>query len=212
MLKLTLLVIFFALASAEYGVINQIKTDTLATFQCFAKNNFSLVITDAWDQNTGPNYYFNKTVQAARSAGIPNHDAFIRLGDVYDPEEICRETVNVLPTDFNGTVWIDPGYDFTSLVGERMDYLDNVTKSCQQHGLKLGIYSSWQSWQETFQDRYASSSLIQALPLIYTHNDHVPSFNDFQYASFGKWTVPTMKDFYGAKWILCNRLVGELYY
>ena len=212
MLKLSLIVIFIALASAEFGIINRIKTDTLAAFQCYAKHNFSLMITQAWDQKTGPNYYFNRTVNLAREAGIPNHDAVIQLGDTYDPEEVCRETVNVLPSDFNGTVWINIVYFFTSAVEDRMDYLSNVTKSCQQHGLKLGIYSTWQTWQENFQDRYASSSIIQALPLIYTNNNFKPNFDDFQSVGFGKWAAPAMKDYYGAEWVLCDRPVGELFF
>ena len=212
MLKLSLLAIFFALASANLGMLSYYRNESLAAFQCFAKANLSLVVSVAWDQVNGPASNFSSTVNNARMAGIPNHDAIVTIGDLSDPERICKETVNVLPADFNGTVWISPVYDFHRAVEDRMSYLDNVIRSCQQHGLKLGIHASLYQWQRIFKDQFASSDVVQTLPLFYSNDDRQANFDDFKTVSFGKWTAPVMKDFTGLSWLFCYRMIGKVFY
>ncbi len=211
-LKLALFAIFFVLASANQGLVLREKMNPVDTYQCFARSFYTLLATPVWTQGDGPNSYFTRGINYARTARIYNHDAIIRTGDISDPETICKETVNVLPGDFNGTVWVNLGFEFTSPVEDRMNYLDSLVRSCQQHGLKLGIFSDFSTWESVFGDRYASSSVVEALPLFYSNKDRWDNFKDYESVAFGKWSAPTMKSSYGTEFILCSRMTEHIYY
>ena len=78
-LKLSLVAIFLALASAKFGVLQFFKSGTIENFECYAQKKVSLVISKVWDQNEGPIPEFADTFNNAKIAGIPNFDALIRI-------------------------------------------------------------------------------------------------------------------------------------
>jgi len=203
MFKLSLLVIFFSLASANFAVVQMFKSADVQTFECYVQKNVSLVVSTVWDQVGGPVLLFNDSYTNARTAGINNYDAIIKMNDVSLPEDICQQTVHALPDDFNGTVWITFYTLWNRAIEERISYLDNVIQTCQQHGLKMGIYSYQQQWMAVFNDMFASSETVQALPLFYANHDQKASFDDFQMSHFGNWTAPAMKEYIGTTWGFC---------
>ncbi len=210
MFKLSLIALFFALTSADFGVVQMFGYVDISVFECYIQKDISLVASTVWDQAAGPLYIFEDSYTQAKTAGIPNYDAIIKINDVSKPEDICGETVNALPADFNGTVWITFYTLWNRAFEERTDYLDSVIKTCQQHGLKMGIYSFQKQWLQIFDDWWATSETIQSLPLFYADHDEKASFDKFQIARFGNWTAPTMKEFSGKTWGFCNSAVNGL--
>ncbi len=201
MFKLSLIVIFFALASANLGVWPLFESATVASLECFLQNDINLVYSTVWDQYNGASTTFADNHRTAKTAGITYYDAVVAFNDTFLPEEICGQTVHVLPSDFNGRVWLSLYSDWTRAVGQRMKYLDSVVQTCQKHGLNVGIYSDVNTWTKVFGNKMATSGTIQALPLFYENFNDDDTFDDFQTASFGNWAAPTMKGFVGnIKW------------
>ncbi len=216
MLKLSLIVLFFAFASAKFGLhVTWAPNVTLQTFECLAQNNsISLIIADISNPSQGPDYYFMLDYNLSKAAGIPV-DASILLYDGFTPEDFCADAVHALPADFNGTVWLYITEIWKRAVGQRMDYLDDVIQNCQQRGLKVGVFSNRYDWYYLFNDRYASSETVKAVPVLYPHDDSLPDFDDWdwEHVAFGKWDAPTMKIFTGFKENLCGVAVSlETYF
>ena len=202
--KLSLIAIFFALASANLGVRPVSESLSLDNLKCFVQNDVSLVFSTLWDQNDGPIAKFIDNYNNAKTAGIANYDAVINISGITWPENICVDAVHALPAEFNGRVWISFTEDWVGTFSRRMTYLDSLIQACQKHGLKMGIYSDAQTWIMVFGDQKASSPTVQALPLFYEDDDNNASFDDFSSASFGAWTAPTMKAFAGETTGFCS--------
>ena len=206
--KLSLIALFFALASANLGVRPVFEGQiTLDNFECYAQNGVSLVFTTAWDQYLGAIPTFADNYHRAKTAGIANYDAVINLNDTLLPEDICSQTVHALPSDFNGRVWISFYFDWSRAIGQRMNYLDSVVQACQKHGLKMGIYSDVRTWTTVFGNPKTTSGTVQALPLFYENYNDDASFSDFNSASFGAWAAPTMKGFTGLTLGFCSTVL-----
>lgn len=215
MLKICLLVIFFALASAHIGLqVVWNNNATLEDYECLAQNNISLIIAGVWSPWGKQAPSFMRTYNLSRAAGIPDFDAIFVMSDSYSPEDMCGQIVGALPADFNGTLWVILPAVWKRAVEERMSFLDTVIHTCQQHGLKMGITSAKNDWSIIFKDQYATSKTVQSLPVSYYHYDLQPSFDDWSNNSvaFGNWTAPTMKQYSAFKVGNCKTVVSSQTY
>jgi len=209
MKSIYLLAFLIVLASANTGVF--LRGDLYPVylksfFKCAASNyNVNLTVLQIWDEKGNINKDFLSNFINSKDAQINNFDASAAVNDTFTPEALCNGVAGALPRNFNGTVWFEI-QDKQSLwsrnISDRVPYLENITKSCRSHGLKVGIYSYAQAWVSVFGDQEAGSDLLKAVPLWYVNQNDIPNFNDFHYAGFGPWDVPTMKN-YGGSVLFC---------
>ena len=88
-------------------------------------------------------------------------------------------------------------------IEDRIPFLENLTQTCTQHGLAVGIYSDVMSWRYVMGNQLAGSNKLRALPLLYFNENDVRNFNDFSYSTFGGWNKPIQKE-YKRGYYLCD--------
>jgi len=202
MLKFLLISLTFALSLATFGVDFSAYQGALTneTTQCFVGNEKTFAIVELWEANGHFNPYFTANYELLRAYGIRRVDAYATLCDNYVVESICSSIAQMLPGDFMGQVWfeIGPHSDCrTGDIGSRIPFIENIVRSCQQHGLTVGIYSSADDWANVVGSQGSSSGVLTPLPLWYAHYDNTPNFGDYAVAGFGGWPAPALKQYAG---------------
>jgi GH25 family lysozyme M1 (1,4-beta-N-acetylmuramidase) len=216
MLKVILIALVFASAFATFGVDFSVYQGALSasTFSCFVNNGVRFTSIQLWEQPGVINPYFKENHAAAIAAGIPYNDAYAFVCDNFSAEEICSGVANNLPSGFNGQVWLDiepSGSCWSGAVGSRLAFVASVATTCEQHGLNMGVYSSYGSWEGVMGSAGASSSVLTRLPIWYAHYDGADNFNDFNALAFGGWTHPAVKQYAGTT-SFCGTGVDLNYY
>jgi len=210
-----ILAFLLALASAKLGVdFYSYQTPTRNFFNCAANQNVSRTILQIWDADGTTNQNFLASFIYSKDAQISDVDAVATVNDSFEPEAICNGVAKALPPSFNGTVWLDiqNKQSFWSRnISDRIPYLENITQSCKSHGLKTGFYSSAQAWASVFGSQIAGSDILKASPLWYLNDNNCANFIDFEYAGFGTWDTPKMKN-YGGNPLLCNNVLRSINY
>jgi len=215
MKSIYLFALLVVLASANTAADITGDTFQRSNFICFAsQQNVTLTILQIWDQSGTINKDFLKNYIYSRDAKIPDFDASVLVNDTFAAEDICNGVSKALPTSFNGTVWLNiqnkPGY-WSRDVADRIDYLGELATVCKTHGLNTGIYSSADDWTTVMGSQGAGSDTLKAIPVWYYNDNGSADFEDFDYAGFGSWTKPGMKN-YGASPYICMTYINSLNY
>jgi len=211
MKSIYLLPLLLVLASSKLSgtIYNNQKPFPRTFFSCLAASNVTLTILQIWDEIGMINKNFLLNYIRSKDAKIQDFDALVTVKDSFTPEDLCEGVSHALPPSFNGTVWLDiqsrQGL-WSRDVSERIPYLDNMAKACHNRGLKPGISSNWQRWTAVMGSQGAGSDTLKAIPLWYDNNNFTPNFDDFEYAGFGTWETPKMKNYGGSN--LCDRSTG----
>jgi len=215
MKSIYLFAFLFALASANIGVdITNYQVPPRSFFECLASQNVSLTIVQILDERGNVNTNFLKSYIASRDAKIRGFDALITLSDSFEPEDLCNEVAHALPTSFNGTVWLDVENQqsyWSRNISERIPFLENITTVCKDHGVSVGIYSSAQNWASVFGSQGAGSDILKAVPIWYQNDNDSADFDDFEYAGFGTWKTPQLKN-YKSDTRICNYYANSINY
>jgi len=116
-----------------------------------------------------------------------------------------------------GMVWLDiednpsEGCSWQDYSGDsNCDYVAELANAVQANGGVVGIYSSQYEWEEVMGSAYTCTGLA-GYPLWYAHYDGWASFDDFSEVSFGGWSTPSIKQYYGDDYI-CSTDVDDNYY
>ncbi len=212
--QIYILALLFAVASANLGADVSYYSAGRTTFTCLAQQNVTLTILQIWDETGTVNKDFLTNYIYSRDAQIPGFDALVMVNDTFAAEDLCNGVARALPTHFNGTVWLNVQNKqglWSRDTDERISYLESVAKTCQQHGLNPGVYSSTDVWATVMGSQGTGSDTLSALPVWYFNDNNVQSFDDFSYAGFGTWENPQMKN-YGTNTYLCGSYITSLDY
>ena len=115
------------------------------------------------------------------------------------PENFTQRIVNELPSNFNGTLWLQ----ITNVTGCWDDLYKEgflpfvelaVTMLKYNNFTKLGI-STDSTWNDLLEgSAIKKSTLIDKLPLMYEREDNEPNFDDYNATTqIGDWKNPAMK-------------------
>ncbi len=214
MFKTCLLFLLISIyASAKYGVI-PLSLPSKTVLSCYSANSISLIASDVWDSRYGFNPNFTESYNNAKALGISNYHGILNLNDSWDATNVCYTIAKGLPTTFGGYVWLNvapnAGY-WRRPLAQRISYVESVAQTCKQYGLKIGIHSNMLIWQMVFGNRFASSSVLNSLPLWYWVFSDQPNFNDFSAQRFGGWGSPSIKTYIMGK-SFCNATSIALMY
>ena len=197
--KIYIFALLLAVASANLAVdIGRISTSQ-DSFNCFAKLKFTRAIAIIADEQGTLYKNFRDNYNSAKAAGFALFDARLLVNDTLIPEKFSATITQALPPSFNGTVWLsvfDIANYWKKPVSQRIAYLESLILAFKQHGVKVGIFSDYYWWKNVFGSRNAGSDILKAVPLCYSFDDvPLPSFNDWNKASFGTWDAPSMKNY-----------------
>ncbi len=212
MLKAVLLVLLIAFSSARRGVNIASRSVTRSEAKCLGEN-FELTALDFMDASGNVNTRFFDSYIYLLDGGVKELNAIIRVNDSFNTTAIVDRIARELPHSFNGIVWlsVESKY-FTHEQSSRLDYLDNFAKTLAAKGFKVGIYSNLSAWTLTFGYLTACSDTLRTLPQWYYSNNGAENFNDFGYASFGKWRNPKMKEYIGQSYACGFSVMGQEYF
>jgi len=212
--QIYILALLFAVASANLGADVSYYPATRTTFTCLAQQNVTLTILEIWDETGTVNPNFLNNYIYSKDAQIPGFDALVMVNDTFADEDLCNGVARALPKNFNGTVWLDVENKqglWSRDTDDRISYLEAVIKTCQQHGLNPGVYSSADVWATVMGSQGIGSDTLSAVPVWYFNDNNVQNFDDFSYAGFGTWEKPQMKN-YGTNAYLCGSYITSLDY
>ena len=212
---LYLLPFILVLASANLSVdISIYDYPPVALYPCLKSQNTTKAIFEIFSEKGNINKNFIASYIATRDVKIKDVDAIIRVNDAFAPEDVANQVARALPGKFNGTVWlhvVNQQSRWSLNETDRIPYLTNLTKACKERGLKPGVYSSADEWANVFGNQGESSDILSAVPVWYSNQNGDDSFDDFDYAGFGAWETPQMKNYKNNAY-LCNMLVWSLNY
>jgi len=215
MQKLYLLAFLLVAASAKLAIEINNAAQSREMFNCLASKNMTRALLQFWDEKGTINKEFLGNYIRARDANITSFGAIAVLNDTFTPDQLCNGIAHALPFNFSGTIWLqvkDSRGLWSREVDSRVSYLENVAKTCQQHGLKPGFYSNAVDWSAVLGAQGAGSDILSATPVWYSNTNNVVSFDDFCYAGFGTWDEPDMKNYAGYT-SFCNQyFLGADYY
>ena len=206
MLKICLTALFLIFALAESGINTRDDLIKKSKAECFAKSQIRRVIMEALGEDGIINLNFFPSYLNLRNGGIHDIEAIVRTNDSIPIERTCWTLAHYLPVGFNGTVWlsVESNTRLWSLnIEDRIPFLENLTQTCTQHGLAVGIYSDVVSWRRVMGNQLAGSNKLRALPLLYFNENDARNFNDFSYSTFGGWNKPIQKE-YKRGYYLCD--------
>jgi len=206
MLKIYLISLVLTCALAKFAINNANYGTPKNTADCYSRYNVTHVLVDVLNERGVVVPDFLASFINLRNANISNIDAIVRTTDSIPIERTCWILSHYLPVSFNGTVWFSvenrPNY-WKLNVTDRVPFLENLTQTCSQHGLKTGVYSDAVTWAQVMGSQTAGSDKLRALPLWYKNENNQANFNDFSYATFGGWKQPSIKEYATAQY-LCN--------
>ena len=217
MKSIYLLSFILVLASANLGIdLSNYPFPPLLSLSCLSSQGTSLLMFEIYDDQGSIRKDFLMNYLAAKGANIQNVDAVIRVNDAFAPKDVCNAVAHALPGQFNGKVWLDVANKqnrWSLSMPERIPYLENLIKSCQNHGLKAGVYSNTEDWNNVMGSLKAGSDILRAVPLWYANPDIYAqdNFEDWSYVGFGTWETPTMKT-YQVNAYLCNAYTWSMNY
>jgi len=208
MLRLLLISLALTLSLANFGIDFSAYQGSLtnSTIQCLVDNSVTFAVAELWAPCGHINPYFTENYFLLREFNIRKVDAYAVLCDNFTAEDICSSIAHLLPGDFMGQVWFSVGPHtacWNGDIGGRIPFIENVVRSCQQHGLSVGIHSSANDWAQVVGSQGTSSGVLTPLPVWYADYDNTPNYNDYPVAGFGGWPTPSLKQYAGDK-ALCG--------
>jgi len=192
---LVVLAVFIASSSATTGVdVSQAVTP--GSWTCLKGQGVSFAIVRGY-QSVGrldPNARSN--IANARAAGIAYVDAYIfPCVPCGNPEGQIEATVSGLSGANYGMLWLDiERQSWSSNLATNQDFIARLIAKGKAMGVHLGIYTNYNNWQTIVGIGWTGGS---SLPLWYAHYDGNPNFGDF--AAFGGWSKPSIKQYLGDK-------------
>jgi len=149
-----------------------------------------------------------QTIKNAWAGGMAHVDGYIypclRCGN---PAQQVIDTVNHLRqsgANF-GMLWFDIEGSWPGSVANNINFLHGLFNQANAMGIKWGIYTSRSQWGPIT----GNTAQFGAPPLWYAHYDGSPSFSDF--APFGGWTHPSIKQFSGTT-SFCGASIDRNFY
>ena len=196
--KICLFALFIAVASANLAADMSNVPPSRESLSCLASKNVTKVILEISDQQGIIKTDFYDGYIFARDAGISAVDAIVIVNDTLVPSELTADVTAALPSNFNGTVWLqvlNAPTLWTRQMSKRMAYLEDLIFAFKRHGLTAGIYSDAKAWISIIGYQTIGSDTLNSVPVWYVNTNNVQSFDDFSYAGFGTWTKPNLKNF-----------------
>jgi len=177
-----------------------------STLSCLVKDGYTFGIFRAWHSTGTFDTDACPSVVAAHSAGMTNVDVYM-----FPCAKCSASASNQMTNMINslksagctqgsgkgtfGKVWLDiEGTQYWPAQSSAQAFFNGLLSACKSLSLNCGVYSSASQWNPIFGSSFSAGS---SLPLWYAHYDGNPSFSDF--ASFGGWHTPYMKQYNGDK-------------
>ncbi len=185
-----------------------------STYQCMKSSGYTFVILRGYCSYGGVDHNAVQSLKNARAAGL--------ITDIYmfpcrgkSAQAQVDEMVSGIDSSLYGMVWIDvetnpsPGCSWSGHdANSNCQFLTDVINAIKGKGKHLGIYASRYMWQSIF-GSFSACPSVASQQLWYAHYDGSPSFSDF--ASFGGWSKPNIKQFQGDT-TLCGAGVDKNFY
>jgi len=196
--KICLFALLIAVASANLATdISNIMTPTREYMSCLSKNVTKVILKISDKQGTINKNFLNGFI-FAKDAGISTVDATVVVNDTLVPSELSADVTAALPANFNGTVWLqvlNAPTLWDRQMSQRISYLEDLVLAFQQHNLTTGIYSDANAWTSILGSPGIGSETLDSALVWYANNNGIQSFDDFNYAGFGTWTKPSLKNY-----------------
>lgn len=123
-------------------------------FTCMVNDGFSFAVVRAFRSTCEPDPAAPGTITAAWSAGMAHVDAYFFANQhCGNAAGMMESALSHLSSTHYGMLWLDieGGSSYWSGdVSENVDYVEQLIKTAESHGVQLGIYSSASQWSEIF--------------------------------------------------------------
>ncbi|EDQ85402.1 uncharacterized protein MONBRDRAFT_21722 [Monosiga brevicollis MX1] len=207
MLRVAAFVACVAVAAAVSGVdVSQITLP--AAWSCLKDNGYTFGIVRCYESVGQPDSNCPHTIYNAWDSGLAHVDVYMFPDpSAGNPQAQVSSMVNYLaqysiksggsPPGSFGMIWFDiEGTQYWSSDQQsNRDFFSGLVSEAKALGLSIGVYTSESQWSPIMGDWSGGASF----PLWYAHYDGNPSFSDF--APFGGWTRPAIKQYNGDKTI-----------
>ncbi len=214
MLSLIILLAFIVAAFATKGVdVSQLTSSS--SWSCAKSNGYSFAIVRVYKSTGAADSNGPANINNAWNAGFAHVDGYIfpcyscgnaakqvddTISYLANHAIIAKGENEIIDASYNtttgvkyGMLWFDiEGSSYWSTTkSNNVNFLQAMVNEAKAKGVSVGIYSSASQWSAIM----GSNSQFSSLPLWYAHYDNNPSYSDF--SSFGGWTKPAMKQYYG---------------
>ena len=203
----------WASASATTGS-DVSRAVTEEQWSCLRRNSSaSFAVVRAWRSTGTADPAAGPSIIAAHAAGVPHVDAYLfPCVSCGDPAGQVKGVVSDLAAkgaDF-GMLWLDiEDYKWPADKEQNQQFVMGLVSAAKGLGVSAGVYTSHHSWSDIVGAEWANASQA-GLPLWYPHYDGNPSFSDF--APFGGWVRPAIKQYLGSVTTGCGPDVDLNYY
>jgi len=203
----------FCSVLATYGTdVSQLTS--VDAFTCLKKNGYSFTIVRAYQNggHTDPNAV--QSIKNAWAGGQSHVDAYIfpcvaACANTISAGQQIQATHNFLSGTKYGMLWLDiEGSQYWySDTAKNVNFIQELVNESKALNITLGIYSSNSQWTPIT----GSSKAFSTLPIWYAHYENTPNPSYSDWAPFGGWMKPAIKQFKGTTSI-CGASVDENFY
>lgn len=220
-----LLAAFFGVARGTLGVDVSQPTST-SSFQCLKNSGYSFAVVRVYQSNGKVDPNGAQTIKNAWAGGMAHVDGYIfPCYSCGNPEAQMDATINALSSaglkhfvSQNGTVsadmvgttygmlWLDvEGAEYwDSNKQNNVNFLTRMAAEGQKRGISLGVYTSAVQWSAIG----GTSTALSGFPLWYPHYQSPPQPNYQDFAPFGGWSKPAIKQYTGTT-SMCSASVDQ---
>ncbi len=216
-MKNLLISLAFAILVAQVYAFQGVDVSQLfstATYQCMKTNGMGFAIIRGYCSYGGVDHNAVQGLTNAKAAGLITDTYMFPCRGKSGSAQV-DEMFGAIPRNLYGMIWIDvetnpsPGCSWTGHdAASNCAFLTEIINRIKSKGVNPGIYATRYMWQSIFGSFTACPSAASQ-QLWYAHYDNSPSFSDF--AAFGGWTKPAIKQFVGDT-TLCGAGVDKNFY
>jgi len=184
-----------------------------STYQCMKSNGYSFVIIRGYCSYGGVDANVVHNLANAKAAGLITDIYMFPCRGKSGTAQVDQMMAAIAGNTY-GMVWVDvetnpsSGCGWTSDHNANCAFLTEIINHIKSKGKTPGIYATRYMWQTIF-GSFTACGGVASQQLWYAHYDNSPSFSDF--AAFGGWTKPHIKQFQGDV-TLCGAGVDKNYY
>jgi len=175
---------------------------SVSAIQCMHNSGYNAMFMRAYQSLGRPDPNAYQAIQNAHSAGLPYIDVYMF------PCPTCGTTpatqFNALITNLKpliyGRVWLDveedsSGQYWSTSYGTNQNFYQGLINACISTGYKCGVYSNYNNWVRIFGSSTYQATNAAQYPVWYASWDGQNNYNN--YAKFGGWTTPGLKQHTG---------------
>jgi len=189
---------------------------SLSGLECMVRAGYDCFCMRAYQSIGAPDPNVVQALAYAHEAGLTHVDVYMF------PCPTCgisassqfQSMIDNLASSSYEMIWFDieedsAGQYWSESYDTNRAFMNELISACSSAGKKCGVYSNYNNWVTIFGDPSWVASGSSSLPVWYADYDYAENFDD--YAAFGGWETPSMKQFSGNDYV-CGLGIDESWY